>query len=121
MCGTGQAFIKAWRAACTCTGPAKVIVPAGTFLTGETVFAGPCTANPITVEVMGTMLSDTDISVYSQNKWISVEHVDNVIFTGNGTLNAQGEAAWKYKDKSSMLPDVSKIHSTLKKQRQLNK
>lgn len=107
-----QAFIKAWRDACKSSGPAKVVIPAGTFLTGETIFAGPCTANPITVELLGTMLSDTDVSLFSQNRWISVEHVDNVIFTGNGTLNGQGESAWKYKDNSfgggTMLPDVSK-------------
>ncbi|KAL0421389.1 UNVERIFIED_CONTAM: Exopolygalacturonase [Sesamum latifolium] len=41
-----QAIIKAWRAACESSGPAKVVIPAGDFMAGEVVFAGPCKSPP---------------------------------------------------------------------------
>lgn len=59
------------------------------------------------------MLGDSDVSMYSQNQWISIERVNNVIVTGPGTLNGQGEATWKLKDDSFgggiRLPDVSYV------------
>lgn len=80
-------------------------------MTGEIIFTGPCTAAPITVEIQGTMLGTSDVSMYSQNQWISIERVNNVIVTGPGTLDGLGESAWKLKDDSFgggiRLPDVS--------------
>lgn len=106
-----QSFQKAWRDACHSNGPATVLVPAGKFMTGEIIFTGPCTAAPITFQIQGTMLGTEDVSMYSENQWISIEHVNNVIVTGPGTLDGQGESAWKLKDDSFgggiRLPDVS--------------
>ncbi|KDP28193.1 hypothetical protein JCGZ_13964 [Jatropha curcas] len=45
-------FIQTWKAACESTAPAKVVIPAGTFLTGPAVFQGPC-AGPVIFEVQG--------------------------------------------------------------------
>ncbi|KAK1398828.1 exopolygalacturonase [Heracleum sosnowskyi] len=95
-----MSFQKAWRDACHSNGPAKVLVPAGTFKTGEVIFTGPCTAAPITFEIQGTMLGTEDLSMYSQNQWITIEHVNNVIVTGPGTLDGLGASAWKHKDDS---------------------
>ena len=97
---SSMSFQRAWRDACHSNGPATVLVPAGTFMTGEIIFTGPCTAAPITFEIQGTMLGTHDVSMYSQNQWISIERVNNVIVTGPGTLNGLGEATWKLKDKS---------------------
>merc|ERR1712154_716415 len=74
-----------------------MVVPAGKFMTGEVVFQGPCTA-PVTVEIQGTVLTKTDLSAFSNKVWITVTNVDDVIFTGGGTLNGQGEANWKNND-----------------------
>lgn len=95
-----MSFQRAWRDACHSNGPATVLVPVGTFMTGEIIFTGPCTAAPITFEIQGTMLGTPDVSEYSQNQWISIERVNNVIVTGPGTLNGLGESAWKLKDDS---------------------
>ncbi|XP_055832512.1 polygalacturonase-like [Solanum dulcamara] len=96
-----RGFMMAWRSACQSTGPAKVVIPAGTFTTGETIFQGPCKCpKPITIEILGTVLSNTDISLYSRASWISIEHVDGVVITGGGTLNGQGNASWQYVDKN---------------------
>lgn len=102
--------MMAWRAACQSTGPAKVIIPPGTFTTGETIFQGPCTCpKPIIIEIQGTVLSNTDISLYSRASWISLEHVDGVVITGGGTLNGQGNASWQYADKSGNSPPLPTV------------
>ncbi|XP_017251944.1 exopolygalacturonase-like [Daucus carota subsp. sativus] len=97
---SSMSFQKAWKDACNSNGPARVVVPAGTFKTGEIIFTGPCTAAPITFEVQGTMLGSEDVSMYSQNQWITIEHVNNVIVTGPGTLDGLGASTWKLKDDS---------------------
>lgn len=92
-----QGFMKAWNGACQATGPAKVLVPPGTFTTGEIIFSGPCTSpQPIIIEIQGTVLSRTDLSLYSNNIWITIQGVEGVIVTGGGTLNGQGQDSWKF-------------------------
>lgn len=111
-----QSLIQAWNAACksTCAMPPKLLIPPGNFSAGEVVFVGPCTApKPITIEVQGTLLGDTDLSLYTQNTWISFEHIDGLELKGSGTFNGQGEASWKYAGDGGShsdgghLPDVS--------------
>ncbi|XP_019197952.1 PREDICTED: exopolygalacturonase clone GBGE184-like [Ipomoea nil] len=91
-------MIRAWNKACKSPGPsAKLLIPRGKFMTGEVIFQGPCTANKrVTVEIQGTLIADTDLSVYTSDYWISFEHVDNVVVTGGGTINGRGEATWKF-------------------------
>ena len=102
------ALIKAWNAACKSSGPAKLVIPPGKFMAGEVVFAGPCTAKPVTIELQGTLLARTDLSLFTRNVWISVENVDGIEVLGGGTFNGQGEASWKMSDKKNSenrLPD----------------
>ncbi|KAK2965203.1 hypothetical protein RJ640_019958 [Escallonia rubra] len=82
--------------ACKSTAAAKLVVPTGSFAAGEIVIQGPCTApKPITIEIQGTLLGRTDLSLYTTQTWISIEHVDGLIVTGGGTINGQGEASWR--------------------------
>ncbi|KAL3517411.1 hypothetical protein ACH5RR_020000 [Cinchona calisaya] len=100
-------FIKAWNAACKSGAPAKLLFPQGTFVAGEVVFQGPCnTQTPIIIEIQGTILSSTDLSVFTQGVWISIENVNGVIVTGEGTLDGQGSSVWQYAggDGSGLLP-----------------
>ncbi|KAK4363592.1 hypothetical protein RND71_018833 [Anisodus tanguticus] len=102
-----RGFMMAWRSACQSAGPAKVVIPPGTFTTGETIFQGPCSSpRPITIEILGTVLSNTDISLYSRGAWISIEHVDGIVVTGGGTLNGQGNASWQYADRTGSSPPM---------------
>ena len=106
---SAQALIRAWNEACKSSGPAKLVIPPGKFMAGEVVFAGPCTAKPVTIELQGTLLARSDLSLFTRNTWISVENVDGLEINGGGTFNGQGELSWKHSDKShdteNRLPD----------------
>nr|XP_027127398.1 exopolygalacturonase clone GBGE184-like [Coffea arabica] len=100
-------MIRAWNAACKSGAPAKLVFPPGKFVAGEVVFQGPCTTTtPITIEIQGTILSSTDLSVFTQGVWISIENVNGVIVTGGGTLDGRGASAWEYAggDGAGLLP-----------------
>ncbi|XP_059440039.1 exopolygalacturonase-like [Corylus avellana] len=124
---SAQAFIKAWDAACKSGGAAKVVIPSGSYVSGQVVFAGPCQSSTITLEIQGTVKATTDLSDYPSPEWFSFESVDGLIITGSGTLDGQGPSVWKYNDckasaDCSLLPstialakiknaDISGIHS----------
>ncbi|XP_022153883.1 polygalacturonase ADPG2-like [Momordica charantia] len=93
-----QAFMNAWVEACRSTGPTKLLFSAGTFLIGPVVFAGPCTASPMTVEIQGTVKATTDLSEYSGPDWILFESVNDLTITGSGTFDGQGQEVWKFND-----------------------
>ncbi|KAL8028035.1 hypothetical protein ABFS82_14G132100 [Erythranthe guttata] len=105
-----MAIIKAWRAACTTVGAAKVLIPRGDFVAGEVVMAGPCTAQkPITIEIQGNLLAYDDMSVYTRGAWIMIEKVDGLVVTGGGTINGRGKEVWQYFTKGSPPLPVSLI------------
>lgn len=115
-----QAFIQAWKAACNSASPAKVVIPAGTFMTSPAIFQGPCKSKPVIMEVIGTVEASTDLSAYPSKEWILFEQIDGLVLKGKGTFDGKGESAWKYNDcKSSNykncqgLPSVSiTLHRT---------
>ncbi|KAF6173828.1 hypothetical protein GIB67_003829 [Kingdonia uniflora] len=94
-----QAFMKAWVAACHWRGNARLVVPLGTFLTGQVTFQGPCNSlNPIVVQVRGTIKAQTDISEYPSPEWFSFEEINGLVLTGGGTFDGQGPSVWPYND-----------------------
>ncbi|KAF7818182.1 exopolygalacturonase [Senna tora] len=95
-----QPFMQAWIQACkNSTTPAKVLIPNGVFLTGPTVFGGPCTSpKPIILEVVGTIKATTDPSEYVSPEWVAFEDIDGLVVTGNGTFDGQGSSVWQYND-----------------------
>ncbi|XP_031741281.1 exopolygalacturonase [Cucumis sativus] len=94
-----QAFMTTWIAACRNTvGPAKFLIPQGTFLVGPVTFAGPCKSYPITLENQGTVKATTDISAYSSPEWFSIEDITGFILTGSGVFDGQGLSVWPYND-----------------------
>lgn len=102
-----QALIKAWDATCKSSAPAKLLFPKGTFLTGGTVFQGPCNnPTPIIIEIQGTILSSTDLSLFTKPIWICINNVDGIIVTGEGTLDGQGDSIWHHAT-GNLLPVVS--------------
>ncbi|KAH7838281.1 hypothetical protein Vadar_024473 [Vaccinium darrowii] len=84
-----------WNAACAATGSVTVLIPPGKYLTGEVYFQGPCTSS-ITVEMQGTILAQTDLSMFEDNQWFSIENNDGLIIKGGGTFNGQGEKSWQH-------------------------
>ncbi|KAB5537367.1 hypothetical protein DKX38_014900 [Salix brachista] len=90
-------FIRAWKAACNYRGKARLLVPKGTFLTGATIFQGPCLGPaPIKVQIAGTLRAVPDPSMYEEDFWISFENINGLLVTGTGTVDGQGNAVWKY-------------------------
>lgn len=105
-----KALNDAWAAACGKEGAQTITIPKGDYLTGPLNFSGPCKGS-VTIQLDGNLLGSTDLSKYKTN-WIEIEHVDNLVITGKGTLDGQGKEVWdnnkcaqKYDCK--ILPNVS--------------
>uniref|UniRef100_A0A7N0TM72 Uncharacterized protein n=1 Tax=Kalanchoe fedtschenkoi TaxID=63787 RepID=A0A7N0TM72_KALFE len=92
------AFQKAWNAACASKGPSTVVIPKGTFATGQVFFQGPCNSTSMTVEVQGSLKALTDISEFASPEWFSIQHVNNVHVKGTGTFDGQGASIWGNND-----------------------
>ncbi|KDP27317.1 hypothetical protein JCGZ_21001 [Jatropha curcas] len=105
-------FIRTWKAACESTAPAKVVIPDGTFLTGPTVFQGPC-AGPVIFEVQGCVKASTDLSEYTSPEWMAFESIDGLTLTDKGTFDGQGPAVWEYNDCKSN-KDCQKLPASLR-------
>ncbi|CAM8979380.1 unnamed protein product [Rhodiola kirilowii] len=95
------AFQKTWNAACASEGDATVVIPKGTFTTGQVFFQGPCNTSSITVEVQGTLKALTDITEFPTPEWFSIQHVNNVHVKGSGTFDGQGANIWSSNDCST--------------------
>ncbi|KAJ7972999.1 Pectin lyase-like superfamily protein [Quillaja saponaria] len=94
-----EAFMQGWIAACrNASGPSKLVIPQGTFVVGPMVFQGPCSQQPMIVEVHGTVKATTDVSEYTSAEWISFEGVDGLVLTGRGIFDGQGSSVWAYND-----------------------
>ncbi|KAL9668194.1 hypothetical protein QQ045_002569 [Rhodiola kirilowii] len=96
-----QAFQKTWNDVCASEGDATVVIPKGTFTTGQVFFQGSCNASSITVEVQGTLKALTDINEFPSPEWFSIQHVSNVHVKGSGTFDGQGASIWSSNDCST--------------------
>lgn len=105
--------MRTWIAACHWRGKSKVVIPEGRFMIGQTVFEGPCNnADPIVVEIRGTLLAQPDLSEYPSPEWFMFEDVNQLIVKGGGTFDGRGVYVWKYNDchqnpNCQILPTVS--------------
>ncbi|XP_028085564.1 exopolygalacturonase clone GBGE184-like [Camellia sinensis] len=82
-----QAFVQTWIAACKSMGPSHVLIPRGTYMSGEAIFWGPCNhSKPITLEVQGTILANPDTSEYPNSHWLRFENLDGLVLKGGATF-----------------------------------
>lgn len=102
-----QAITKAWNDACHAGGAAKLLIPEGIFLAGLLEFKGPCTANPVTVELKGTLKAKPDAESYPQGNQIHF-YLAPFQIMGGGTIDGNGKAEQEQRKKSGgkNLPDV---------------
>jgi galacturan 1,4-alpha-galacturonidase len=84
--------MEAWASACAATGCVTLLIPSGDYLVGPLGFTGPCKGD-ITIQLEGNLLGSNDLSKYKAS-WIEVTRVDNIVITGNGTLDGQGKAVY---------------------------
>ncbi|KAK7344416.1 hypothetical protein VNO77_13983 [Canavalia gladiata] len=111
-----DAFRAAWGAACkNSTTQAKVLIPAGTFRAGQTMFAGPCISpKPIIVEVIGSVKASTDLSDYVSPEWFTFLNIDSLVLTGKGVFDGQGAISWPFNDCRQTNGDCAPLPSSLK-------
>ncbi|XP_043816110.1 exopolygalacturonase-like [Manihot esculenta] len=73
-----QAIADAWKEACAAAGSSKILIPAGKFLAGRS--SGNRASPP---ELVGG------------DGWFNFNHIDQFTLSGKGTLDGQGQVAWK--------------------------
>ncbi|KAG8647622.1 hypothetical protein MANES_09G089222v8 [Manihot esculenta] len=90
-----KAIADAWKEACAAAGSSKILIPAGTFLAGIVNVTGPC-KGAIEVEVQGTVQAPPELAGGDGGDgWFNFNHIDQFTLSGKGTLDGQGEVAWK--------------------------
>ena len=89
--------MTAWRTTCNTTEQSRFYVPPGRFLVSSMFFKGPCLSpNPVTVQVVGTVLASTDISEYENGHWLMFDSLNGIKLIGGGVFDGQGKDSWKY-------------------------
>lgn len=89
-----QAFLAAWRAACDSTaGKPTLRFPRGTFAAGAVAFEGPCRNGGAPVVVIDGVLRPCAGGRgcrLSDDAWITFSGLNNLLVTGDGTLDGHG-------------------------------
>ncbi|KAL8171423.1 hypothetical protein V2J09_023227 [Rumex salicifolius] len=97
-----QNLRKAWREACEHTGKARLLIPAGEFMTSQAHFVGPCRGiRPMVVHVAGTLKPYKYTGTrYPSPEWIQFQHQNGLVILGggSGTLDGQGHLLWHHND-----------------------
>ncbi|GKV04162.1 hypothetical protein SLEP1_g16358 [Rubroshorea leprosula] len=92
-----QAFLLAWKDACGFAGKATVYVPVGIYMLGQMAFVGPCKGRPI-VHLQGVLRAPSWFG--PSDSWITFRYINKLVVKGGktGTLDGQGQFAWKNND-----------------------
>ncbi|XP_065864351.1 polygalacturonase-like [Euphorbia lathyris] len=99
-----EAFLAAWKQACSSINPVTIHVPPGKFLLRNLVFSGNCKNNAILLLIDGTLVAPSDYRVIGYaDDWISFRYVNGVSLVG-GLLDAQGTSLWNCKATSKNCP-----------------
>ncbi|PUZ52551.1 hypothetical protein GQ55_6G279700 [Panicum hallii var. hallii] len=114
-----DAFLAAWRAACGSTaGNSTLVFPKGTFAVGAVQFEGPCANGDAPAVVIYGVLQPPCAGGggchLSDDAWITFSGLNNLLVTGNGTLDGQGHRSGKSKSKTTTLVFEDVTNSTLR-------
>ncbi|GMQ08862.1 hypothetical protein CsSME_00052416 [Camellia sinensis var. sinensis] len=94
---SAMAFIQACNAACkSSTGPSNLVIPPGRFMVGKTIFKGPYSSNPVTVEIQETILANSNMSEFGGRACLLFQDVDGLTVLGGGIFDGQGQSTWLY-------------------------
>ncbi|KAI5430584.1 hypothetical protein KIW84_034973 [Lathyrus oleraceus] len=88
-----EAFVNAWKSACSSLVPSTIYVPKGRYLLNAINFRGPC-KRKVTFLNGGTLVAPEDYKVVGNSGfWILFNRVDNLVVSG-GKLDAKGVGFW---------------------------
>ncbi|KAH1207360.1 putative polygalacturonase [Glycine max] len=92
-----EAFLEAWKIACSLSGFISVVFPYGkTFLVHPVDIGGPCRSK-ITLRISGTIVAPQDPVVWhglNQRKWLYFHGVNHLTVDGGGRINGMGQEWW---------------------------
>ncbi|CAA0812746.1 Polygalacturonase ADPG1 [Striga hermonthica] len=92
-----KAFQQAWARTCSSSKDVSFVAPESrTYLLKPIRFSGPCTSD-ITMQIAGTIMASNDRSDYIKDSshWLTFDRVQNLVVTGGGTINGNGNIWWK--------------------------
>ncbi|KAL0861926.1 hypothetical protein Bca101_041044 [Brassica carinata] len=93
-----QAFVNAWKKACSSSGAVNLLVPEGkTYFLKSIRLNGPC-KSILTVQIFGTLSASQKRSDYKDiTKWITFDGLNSLSVDGGatGTVNGNGETWWQ--------------------------
>ncbi|KAK4371247.1 hypothetical protein RND71_010722 [Anisodus tanguticus] len=107
-----DAFVAAWKAACQVES-AVVLAPADcTFMITSTIFSGPCKPG-LEFRVNGVLMPPEGPDCWpkedSNKQWLVFYRLDNMTFTGTGTIEGNGEKWWELPCKPHRGPNGSTL------------
>ncbi|RDX74145.1 putative polygalacturonase [Mucuna pruriens] len=92
-----EAFMEAWKMACSLPGFINVVFPYGkTFLVHPVDIGGPCRSK-ITLRISGTIVAPQDPVMWyglNQRKWLYFHGVNHLTVDGGGRINGMGQEWW---------------------------
>ncbi|KAL3338684.1 hypothetical protein AABB24_027684, partial [Solanum stoloniferum] len=107
-----EAFVAAWKAACQVES-AVLLAPADRiFMITSTIFYGPCKPG-LEFRVNGVLMTPEGPDCWpkkdSTRQWIVFYKLDNMTFTGTGTIEGNGEKWWELPCKPHRGPNGSTL------------
>lgn len=111
-CNCRQAFVNAWKQACT-TPKSVFLVPIGRrYLVNATRFKGPC-ADKLIVQIDGTIIAPDEPKNWDPNyprNWLDFSNLTGVLFQGGGVIDGSGSKWWAASCKKNKSNVIAKIH-----------
>ncbi|EPS64926.1 hypothetical protein M569_09852, partial [Genlisea aurea] len=91
-----QAFVGAWRRACSTPKTVFLVPKGGRYLVGATRFIGPC-ADSIVIQIEGTIVAPEDPQSWDpidRSIWLAFHNLSTAVFQGNGVIDGSGTKWW---------------------------
>lgn len=106
------AFKKAWKAACAVENGIILMPSEYTFVITSTIFSGPCQPG-LVFQVDGVLMPPNGPDCWpksdSEKQWLVFYRLDNMAFTGTGTIEGNGQQWWELPCKPHRGPNGSTL------------
>ncbi|PON88995.1 Glycoside hydrolase [Trema orientale] len=94
-----EAFLEAWNEACSSTGSENptLVIPNQNFLLKPVVFSGPCQANNISLQILGSILAPASPKAWeglNPGQWLAFQAITGLNIAGPGQIDGQGSGWW---------------------------